>query len=683
MQRLEKLAGYSVLGALGKGGMGVVYIGFDDKQNRLAALKVLSDQISPDPVAVQRFKREADLYRQISHPNVVEMYDTGQFQGTHFIALELVQGRPLNDILAEGGGQRPVLSVVQSIEVFRSLLSALQTCHGLGVVHRDLKPHNVIINPFGITKLLDFGVAQVTDDDMNLTKTGLIIGTLVYASPEQNQGKAVDGRSDLYSLGLMLYEFLTGRRLFRGSNVGEIILQQIQTVKATISDKVPGMPPQFDAYFAKLLHPMVTSRWESAREAFSALDALVQSLGTEGRRFFYGEPLDELWFASRIHFVRREYQQSEDLARKLLAAGRNTDPAVHLLLGRVAREKKDQQQTIQCFTQVLQLAPGDLAARLEYVLALNTFGLQELAMKEIDGILKLDPTNTYAQGLQALFSHQVKWMSREEVEARRRVVLDEPATTAPEPETQQPVGDSDFVDKVVAAMRAEGRRYVPSEVAEAAWYPGAGQFAVGRKQEGALFALTTVVLLVILGWAAKLVVLGGTMRIPVNDVIVRFYSEASMVEAIESGLEDRVNDSINGNLALLAALVGGAAALGLYGLLTVSASRAVTFARGKALVCQVIVVDGDNLHVDVGADLGAAVGNRFQVLKISRKGKLPIGSVELTKVEAQSSVGRFIAAVKAQVVDPDTEPGDDVRAADDGGDVPPPAVGDILVPLRV
>ena len=687
MKRLEKLAGYSILGALGKGGMGVVYVGFDDKKNRLAALKVLSDQIAPDPVAVQRFRREADLYKQINHPNVVEAYDTGQFRDTHYIALELVQGKPLNEILAAGQGQRPTLSIVHSVEIFRSMLSALQTCHEMGIVHRDLKPHNVIINPFGITKLLDFGVAQVTDDDMNLTKTGLIIGTLVYASPEQNQGKAVDGRSDLYSLGLMLYELLTGQRMFRGSNVGEIILQQIQCTKATISDKVQGMPPQFDAYFAKLLHPMVTSRWETARDAFTELDKLVQSLGPQGREFFYGTPVDELWFASRIHFIRKEYEKSEELAQKVLAAGRNDDPAVYLLKGRIARERQDERAMIESFTKVLQMSPGDLASRLEYVLALNAFEKQDLAMKEIEVILKQDPQNTYAQGLKALFSHQVRWMSKDEIEARRRAILEGPEDKKEEKEQtaeEKAADDAEFVDKVVSAMRAEAKRF-DAKAIEADWlnYPGSWQFKNGQKQQGAIFLLLAVFGLAMIGWALYT---GFDFRVPVNDFLIKFYSEEAMIEFIESQLEERVNDTVAANRIII--MTGFITLVGMviYYIWSISLERAITYARKKALLCQIILIDGQTIQLDVGMDRGAEVGNTFQVMKISRRGKVPIGTAEIVKVEAQAAVASFTARVAEPPPPPnldDLPEGEEPPPPPEPEEIPPPVVGDIVVPLNV
>src|ERR687885_2288161 len=201
---------YRILRKLGSGGMANVYLAEDQELGRRVAIKILNDRHANDDQFVERFRREAKNAAGLSHPNIVSIYDRGEAEGTYYIAMEYLDGRSLKElIVSRGPAPVPV-----AIDYVRQILSALRFAHRNGIVHRDIKPHNVLVDPEGRVKVTDFGIARSGASQM--TEAGSIIGTAQYLSPEQARGAAVDQRSDLYSLGVVLYELLTGTVPFSG-----------------------------------------------------------------------------------------------------------------------------------------------------------------------------------------------------------------------------------------------------------------------------------------------------------------------------------------------------------------------------------------------------------------------------------------------------------------------------------
>src|SRR5438067_8139248 len=227
---------YKVLQRLGSGGMADVFLAEDDQLGRKVALKLLHRRFSEDPGFVERFRREAQSAAGLQHPNVVSVYDRGAYDGTYYIAMEYLPGRSLKQLIR----QEAPLDPIRAIDITIQILKAARFAHRHGVVHRDLKPHNVIVDEAGHVKVTDFGIARAGASDM--TETGSIMGTAQYLSPEQAQRHAVSACSDLYSIGVVLYELLTGAVPFEGETAVAIAFKQVSAQPRPPSELNPAVP---------------------------------------------------------------------------------------------------------------------------------------------------------------------------------------------------------------------------------------------------------------------------------------------------------------------------------------------------------------------------------------------------------------------------------------------------------
>ena len=207
-----KVGHYTIISKIGAGGMGEVYLAEDTKLNRKVALKFMPVHMAGNADLRSRFIREAQAAAKLDHPNIVPVYEVGEYQGRPYFAMAHIEGRSLRDIIKEGK-----LGTDEAVGLAMQILEGLQKAHDAGVVHRDIKPGNIIIDKDNRARLVDFGLAMVCGEE-KLTKTGSTLGTVGYMSPEQVEGKKCDHRSDLFSVGVILYEMLTGRRPFEGDN---------------------------------------------------------------------------------------------------------------------------------------------------------------------------------------------------------------------------------------------------------------------------------------------------------------------------------------------------------------------------------------------------------------------------------------------------------------------------------
>ena len=261
---------YEVLESAGAGGMAQVYRGTDTVLNRTVAIKVLGPQYAQDEGFVERFRREAQAAARLNHPNVVSVFDTGSDGPVHYIVMEYVAGRTLAQVLGAEGHLQPE----RAAEIAASVAGALSFAHAAGIVHRDVKPGNIMIAPSGEVKVMDFGIARAASSEP-LTQTATVLGTASYLSPEQAQGGSVDARSDIYSLGVVLYESLTGQPPFQADSPVAVAYKHVQEAPVLPTEIMPGIPPDLEAVVLKAMAKNPANRYASAEEMREDLERFL------------------------------------------------------------------------------------------------------------------------------------------------------------------------------------------------------------------------------------------------------------------------------------------------------------------------------------------------------------------------------------------------------------------------
>lgn len=293
------LAGrYELIEKIGEGGMAVVYKAKCRLLNRYVAIKILRPEYTKDSQFVESFKRESQAAASLSHPNIVSVYDVGKEGNINYIVMELIEGRPLSEIIKE---QAP-MDYRKAIEIIKQVAAALSIAHKNHIIHRDVKPHNILITNDGIAKLTDFGIAKAARDATIVTGTSKIIGSVHYFSPEQARGSYVDERSDIYSLGIVLYEMLTGQVPFDGDNPVSIALMHINDQITPPSQLVPGIPPALEKLIMKATNKYQTNRYKSADELLEELDNIEFVTKVVGNSVF-----------AAAEDMRRQNQELDDL----------------------------------------------------------------------------------------------------------------------------------------------------------------------------------------------------------------------------------------------------------------------------------------------------------------------------------------------------------------------------------
>ena len=275
---------YEIEELLGQGGMARVFRGTDGVLGRNVAVKVLSPQYAGDDQFVARFRREAQAAAGLNHPNIVSVYDTGSQGDVHYIVMEYVEGRTLRDVIRQEG---PILPERVS-EIGQAVARALAAAHEAGLVHRDIKPGNIMLTRDGEVKVMDFGIARTSTGD-TLTQTAAVLGTASYLSPEQAQGAAVDARSDIYSLGCVLYEMLTGRPPFTGDSPVAIAYKHVREDPVPPGRINPDVPDSLEAVVMKSMAKNPENRYQTANELREDLERVAQGMPTLATPLLPGE----------------------------------------------------------------------------------------------------------------------------------------------------------------------------------------------------------------------------------------------------------------------------------------------------------------------------------------------------------------------------------------------------------
>jgi serine/threonine protein kinase len=263
-----RLGPYEITGLLGEGGMGEVYRAHDTKLDRAIALKILPDAFARDPDRLARFEREARTLASLNHPNVAQVYDADRISGAAYLAMELVEGEDLSALIARG----PVPSA-DVLPIAKQIALGLEAAHEVGIIHRDLKPANVMFREDGTIALVDFGSARRDADPVAKTLAGVVIGTPYYLSPEQALGGTADERSDLYSVGVMLYELLTGQRMYAAAT----LVGLFEMHKKAPIPKLPEPFTRHQPFLERLVAKSPELRYPSAAEAFNGLMEYMMS----------------------------------------------------------------------------------------------------------------------------------------------------------------------------------------------------------------------------------------------------------------------------------------------------------------------------------------------------------------------------------------------------------------------
>lgn len=271
----NRLGKYEIQAEIGKGGMGVVYRGYDPLLDRKVAVKVLAPHLVWEPGFIERFLREARAAARLKHAGIVTIYDVGQQGNSYYIVMEYLDGHTLAQVI-QGRGALPGQ---QTVSILRRLAEALDYAHQCELVHRDVKPGNVVVNPSGHVTLTDFGVARAAQET-RLTTTGAMIGTPKYMSPEQARGEAVDHRTDIYSLGVVAYEMLAGQAPFEATTPHAVLHQLIYEPPPPVRSRRPDLPEEVNASLARALAKTPTARYATAKDF---VDALARALDRKAR----------------------------------------------------------------------------------------------------------------------------------------------------------------------------------------------------------------------------------------------------------------------------------------------------------------------------------------------------------------------------------------------------------------
>ena len=273
----QTLGDFHLLRKLGQGGMGAVYLAEQLSLKRKVAVKLLRPDLAANAKALERFKLEAEAVARATHANIVQVYFIGESQGHHYMALEYVEGRNLREFLARKGAPEVLLA----LSIMRQVAAALQRAGELGIVHRDIKPDNILLTRKGEAKVADFGLARCLEGEqpaLHLTASGVTMGTPLYMSPEQVEGKPVDPRTDIYSFGVTCYHMLAGQPPFRGSTAFEVALQHVRAEAAPLGSVRPDLPPELCAIVHKMMAKDPAQRHQTGRELLKDLARVRDTL---------------------------------------------------------------------------------------------------------------------------------------------------------------------------------------------------------------------------------------------------------------------------------------------------------------------------------------------------------------------------------------------------------------------
>ena len=280
---------YKIIKSIGEGGMANVYLAYDTILEREVAVKILRGDLAEDEKFVRRFQREANSASSLKHPNIVEVYDVGEDNGKYFIVMEYINGKTLKSLIKKRG----VLTVEEVVDIMLQLTSAVSCAHDSYIIHRDIKPQNVMILEDGRVKITDFGIAMALNSN-ELTQTNSVMGSVHYLPPEQANGSGSTIKSDIYSLGILMFELLTGKLPFKGENAVEIAIKQMREPIPSVCEISPDIPQIVENVILKACAKNPKNRYDSAREMYEDLKTCLDPVRRDEKRVVYKYPENDL-----------------------------------------------------------------------------------------------------------------------------------------------------------------------------------------------------------------------------------------------------------------------------------------------------------------------------------------------------------------------------------------------------
>ncbi len=302
---------YQIIKTLGEGGMANVYLAHDNILDRNVAVKVLRGDLANDEKFVRRFQREALSASSLSHPNIVEMYDVGEDDGQYYIVMEYVDGKTLKQVLK----QRGHLSITEVVDIMLQLTDGLAHAHDAYIIHRDIKPQNIMILSNGMIKITDFGVATALNSTQ-LTQTNSVMGTVHYLPPEQANGKGSTVRSDIYSMGIMMYELLTGLVPYKGESAVEIALKHLREPLPSVRKVDPTIPQSIENVIIRATAKNPKNRYTDAREMHEDIKTALDDSRKDEKRWVYKYPENDLEETKKLDDDLKDLEKQEQIIKK-------------------------------------------------------------------------------------------------------------------------------------------------------------------------------------------------------------------------------------------------------------------------------------------------------------------------------------------------------------------------------
>ena len=305
---------YQIIKTIGEGGMANVYLAKDTILDRNVAVKVLRGDLADDEKFVRRFQREALSASKLNHPNIVEMYDVGEDDGRYYIVMEYVQGKTLKSLVKKRGA----LTLPEVIDIMTQLTSAIMCAHDSYIIHRDIKPQNVMILDDGRVKIMDFGIAMALNSN-ELTQTNSVMGSVHYLPPEQANGSGSTIKSDIYSLGILMYELLVGKVPFKGDNAVEIAIKQMKEPIPSICKQNPDIPQSVENIVLRACAKNPKNRYDSVREMYDDIKSCLLEENLNQKKLVYKYPeheLEETKVMPNLSRLDKKHEEVDDVPKQ-------------------------------------------------------------------------------------------------------------------------------------------------------------------------------------------------------------------------------------------------------------------------------------------------------------------------------------------------------------------------------